>query len=396
MLNAEKIKKEFPILSKGMIYLDSAATSQKPYQVINAVKEYYEGYNANVHRGIYRIAAEATEKYEEAHRVVGRFINAFPNEIIFTKNTTESINLVAYSIGLGLKRGDEVVVSLMEHHSNFVPWQQICKITGAVFRVIPIDENGNLKNWERYITDKTKIVAVTHCSNVLGTINPIKEIVKKAHEKNAITVIDGAQSVPHFNVDVKDIGCDFLVFSGHKMLGPMGVGVLYGKKELLEKINPFIYGGDMISDVNLKETKWNELPWKFEAGTPNVEGTIGLIEAVNYLERIGMNNVYSHTQQLIDYATERLKEIKNIKIYGPKERNGLISFKLGRLHPHDLSAFLDELNIAVRGGHMCAQPLVNSLGETAIARVSFYVYNTKGDVDKLIDGLKKAKGAFKV
>ena len=396
MLNSEKIKKEFPILSKGLVYLDNAATSQKPYQVINAIKNYYENYNANVHRGVYQIAIEATEKYEEAHRVVGRFINALSNEIIFTKNTTEAINLVAYSLGLKLKKGDEIVTSLMEHHSNFVPWQQICKLTGATLKVIPVDKDGNLDNWERYINKNTKIVAITHASNVLGTVNPVKEIVKKAHEFNALVVVDGAQSVPHFTVDVKDLDCDFLAFSGHKMLGPMGIGVLYGKQEILKNMQPFIYGGDMIKDVKINETKWNDLPWKFEAGTPNVGGAIGLMEAVNYLTNIGMNNVYSHTQQLLKYALERLKEIPNLKVYGSKERNGLISFKLGRLHPHDMSAFLDELKIAIRGGHMCAQPLVNSLNEVAVARASFYVYNTKDDVDKFVNGLKKAKGVFKV
>ena len=396
MLNAEKIKKEFPILSKGLIYLDNAATSQKPYQVINAIKYYYENYNANVHRGVYRIAVEATEKYEEAHRVVANFIKAFPNEIIFTKNTTESINLVAYSLGLKLKKGDEVVISLMEHHSNFVPWQQICKLTGATLRIIPIDENGNLKDFEKYINKNTKIVSIAHVSNVLGTINPVKKIIKKAHEVNAIAIIDGAQSVPHFDVDVKDLDCDFLAFSGHKMLGPMGIGVLYGKQEILKEMQPFLYGGDMIKEVKIKDTKWNDLPWKFEAGTPNVSGAIGLMEAVNYLNKLGMNNVFSHTQQLVKYALERLSEIKNLKVYGPKDRVGLISFKLGRLHPHDMSAFLDELKIAIRGGHMCAQPLVNSMGEVAVARVSFYIYNTKEDVDKLVNGLKKVKGVFKV
>ncbi len=396
MLNAEKIKKEFPILSKGLIYLDNAATTQKPYQVINSMKDYYENYNANVHRGVYRIAVEATEKYEEAHRVIAKFINALPNEVIFTKNTTEAINLVAYSLGMKLKKGDEVVISLMEHHSNFVPWQQICKLTNAVLRIIPIDENGNLKDFEKHINKNTKIVSITHASNVLGTINPVKEIIKKAHEVNAIAIIDGAQSVPHFDVDVKDLDCDFLAFSGHKMLGPMGIGVLYGKQEILKEMKPFIYGGDMIKEVNINDTKFNEIPWKFEAGTPNVSGAIGLIEAVNYLKRLEMNNVFSHTQQLIKYFLETSSEITNLKAYGPKEKNGLVSFKLGRLHPHDMSAFLDELNIAIRGGHMCAQPLVNFLGEAAVARASFYVYNTKEDVDKLVKGLKKVKGVFKV
>ncbi|MBI4154886.1 cysteine desulfurase [Candidatus Woesearchaeota archaeon] len=396
MLNADKIKKDFPILKNLLVYLDNAATSQKPYQVINAIKDYYERYNANVHRGVYKIAVEATEKYEEAHRVVAKFINAFPNEIIFTRNTTESINLVAYSLGLKLKKDDEVVVSLMEHHSNFVPWQQICKITGAKFKVIPIDEKGNLKDYEKFITKNTKIVSITHASNVLGTINPIKEIINLAHKNGAIAIIDGAQSVPHFSVDVKDLDCDFLAFSGHKMLAPMGIGVLYGKQEILKSMGPFNYGGDMIREVKLNETKFNDLPWKFEAGTPNVEAAIGLVEAVKYLEKLGMNNIYSHTQYLTKYALFRLKEIPNIKVYGPEKRNCLISFKLGRLHPHDASAFLDELNIAIRGGHMCAQPLVNSLGEIAVARVSFYIYNTKEDVDKFVDGLKKAKGAFKV
>jgi len=396
MLNADKIKKDFPILKNRLVYLDNAATSQKPYQVINAIKDYYERYNANVHRGVYKIAVEATEKYEEAHSVVAKFINAFPNEIIFTRNTTESINLVAYSLGLKLKKDDEVVVSLMEHHSNFVPWQQICKLTGAKFKVIPIDEKGNLKDYERYITKNTKIVSITHASNVLGTINPIKEIINLAHENGAIAIIDGAQTVPHFSVDVKDLDCDFLAFSGHKMLAPMGIGVLYGKQEILKSMKPFNYGGDMIREVKINETIFNDLPWKFEAGTPNVEGAIGLMEAIKYLEKLGMNNVYAYVQYLTKYALERLKEIPNIKVYGPEKRNGLISFKLGRLHPHDASAFLDELNIAIRGGHMCAQPLVNSLGEIAVARVSFYIYNTKEDVDKFVDGLKKAKGAFKV
>lgn len=406
-LDPEIIKRDFPIFKrkihgKPLIYLDNAATTQKPRQVIEAIREFYENYNANVHRGVYRLSVEATEAYENARAKVARFINAKDSEIIFTRNTTEALNLVAYSWGLcNLKRGDRILLTEMEHHSNIVPWQLIAKHTGAVIDYIPFDEEGLLVKEEidRLLNLEPKIVSIIHVSNVLGTINNVKEIVEKAHKVGAITVVDAAQSVPHMPVDVKEIGCDFLAFSGHKALGPLGVGVLYGKRDLLEEMNPFLGGGDMISRVWLSGAEWNELPWKFEAGTSSVADAIGLGAAIDYLKSIGMDKVRAHEVKLTDYALKRLSEIPDIKIYGPREldkRGAVISFNLPGIHPHDLATILDEEGIAIRAGHHCAQPLVTKLGVAATARASFYIYNSESDIDALVEGLYKARRIFKL
>jgi cysteine desulfurase/selenocysteine lyase len=406
-VDPEIIKRDFPIFKrkihgKPLIYLDNAATTQKPRQVIEAIREFYENYNANVHRGVYRLSVEATEAYENARAKVARFINAKDSEIIFTKNATEALNLVAYSWGLSnLKKGDRILLTEMEHHSNIVPWQLIAKHTGAVIDYIPFDEEGLLVKEEidRLLNLEPKIVSITHVSNVLGTINNIKEIVEKAHKVGAITVVDAAQSVPHMPVDVKEIGCDFLAFSGHKALGPLGVGVLYGKRDLLEEMNPFLGGGDMISRVWLSGAEWNELPWKFEAGTSSVADAIGLGAAIDYLKSIGMDKVRAHEVKLTDYALKRLSEIPDIKIYGPRDldkRGAVISFNLPGIHPHDLATILDEEGIAIRAGHHCAQPLVTKLGVAATARASFYIYNSESDIDVLVEGLYKARRIFKL
>jgi cysteine desulfurase/selenocysteine lyase len=406
-LDPEIIKRDFPIFKrriygKPLIYLDNAATTQKPRQVIEAIREFYENYNANVHRGVYRLSVEATEAYENARAKVARFINAKDSEIIFTRNTTEALNLIAYSWGLcNLKRGDRILLTEMEHHSNIVPWQLIAKHTGAVIDYIPFNEEGLLVEEEvdKLLNLGPKIVSITHASNVLGTINNVKEIVEKAHKVGAITVVDAAQSVPHMPVHVKEIGCDFLAFSGHKALGPLGVGVLYGKRDLLEEMNPFLGGGDMISRVWLSGAEWNELPWKFEAGTSSVADAIGLGAAIDYLGSIGMDKVRAHEVKLTDYALRRLSEIPDIKIYGPRDlekRGAVLSFNIAGIHPHDLASILDEEGIAIRAGHHCAQPLVTKLGVEATARASFYIYNSESDVDALVEGLYKARRIFKL
>ena len=404
MLDVNKIKKDFPILNRKingnrLVYLDNSATTQKPIQVINAIKEYYENYNANVHRGIYKLSEEATYKYEEAHKKVGDFINADHNEIIFTKNTTESLNLLAYSLTSNLKEGDEIILTQMEHHSNLVPWQQIAKQKNLKLKFIEIDNEGKLKldQLNDLITKKTKIVSVTAMSNVLGTINNIEKIGKIVHDNDALFIVDGAQSVPHSITDVKKIDCDFLCFSSHKMLGPTGIGVLFGKKNLLESMKPFLYGGDMIKEVKFSDTEFNEIPWKFEAGTPNACDGVALGTAVDYLNEIGMQEIMKHEKELSKYALEKLSQIKSIKIYGPKsleDRNTVISFSLNNIHSHDISAMLDQYGIAIRGGHMCAMPLMSLLGVNGLSRASFYIYNDKEDVDILVESLKKVKGMF--
>ncbi len=404
MLDVNKIKKDFPILNRKingnrLVYLDNSATTQKPIQVINAIKEYYENYNANVHRGIYKLSEEATYKYEEAHKKVADFINADHNEIIFTKNTTESLNLLAYSLTSNLKEGDEIILTQMEHHSNLVPWQQIAKQKNLKLKFIEIDNEGKLKldQLNDLITKKTKIVSVTAMSNVLGTINNIEKIGKIVHDNDALFIVDGAQSVPHSITDVKKIDCDFLCFSSHKMLGPTGIGVLFGKKNLLESMKPFLYGGDMIKEVKFSDTEFNEIPWKFEAGTPNACDGVALGTAVDYLNEIGMQEIMKHEKELSKYALEKLSQIKSIKIYGPKsleDRNTVISFSLNNIHSHDISAMLDQYGIAIRGGHMCAMPLMSLLGVNGLSRASFYIYNDKEDVDILVESLKKVKGMF--
>lgn len=401
------IRDDFPIFKrlvngKKLIYFDSAATTQRPIQVISAVRDYYENKNANIHRAVHTLSYEATVLYENAHKKVAKFINARSmREIVFTRNATEAINLVAHGWGLwNLKKGDEVIISLMEHHSNIVPWQMLAKRIGIRLRFIPVYDNGDLilDEYRRMLSHKTKLVGITHCSNVLGTINPVKEIVAEAKKAGALTLVDAAQSVPHMPIDVQEIGCDFLVASGHKMLGPTGTGFLYGREELLEKMEPFNYGGDMIEKVTTEMATWNELPWKYEAGTPNISGGIGLGAAVDYLTEIGMENVFMHEIELTDYALNLLREIQGIKIYGHRDtenRLGVISFNIEGIHPHDIAGFLDEGGIAVRSGHHCAQPLMTRLGMDNAVRISFYIYNTTEEIDAFIILINKIKKLLK-
>jgi len=404
ILDIESIRKDFPILqrkvhNKPLVYLDNAATSQKPKQVIDAIDFYYKNYNANVHRSIHQLGEEATAKFEEAHQKIADFINADSYQnIVLTKNTTESLNLAAYSLTAGLKKDDEIVISQMEHHSNFVPWQQLAKQRNLKLKFIKIDEEGNLDedSIKENITKKTKIVSLTHVSNVLGTINPIEDIAKIAHENGALMVVDGAQSVPHMPVDVKKIDADFYAFSGHKMLGPTGVGVLYGKKELLERMQPFLYGGEMIREVMFDDTKFNELPWKFEAGTPNIVEGIGLGVAVDYLKKIGMEQIHERDKELVGYAMEKLKDINGITIYGPKERGAVVAFNVHNVHAHDVSQILDSEGVAIRAGHHCCMPLMSVLGVAATARASFYLYNTEQEIDTFINAIHKVKKIFGV
>ncbi|MEM1517808.1 MAG: cysteine desulfurase [Nitrososphaerota archaeon] len=407
MLDPRIIKNDFPILQrvidgKRLIYLDNAATTQKPMQVINAIKQYYENFNANVHRGVYELSIESTEIYENARKTVANFIGAKNwREIIFTRNTTEGINLVAYAYGLhNLKDGDKIVLTEMEHHSNIVPWQIISSVKKAKILHLPVTNDGYLMTdiLDKYLKD-AKIFALTHASNVLGTINPVKELIKVAKEYGATTIIDGAQSVPHFPVNVSDIGADFYAFSGHKMLGPLGVGVLYANRKMLEEMNPFLGGGEMIKEVSLERSVWNEVPWKFEAGTPSVADAIGLAEAVKYLNKIGMDNVRKHELELTSYAYQSLVKLPKIRLLGPinkNDRTGLISFTLADIHPHDLAEFLDKkYGIAIRAGHHCAMPIHTKFGLIASARISFYIYNTIEEIDVLVNGLRDALRVFK-
>ncbi len=399
MIDTKAIRKDFPILArkingKRLVYLDNAATTQKPRQVIDAIKEYYEKHNSNVHRAVHTLSGEATELYDKAHEKAASFINAEGcEEIVFTKNATESLNTVANHFAKTLRKGDEIVLSRMEHHSNLVPWQNAARISGARIKYADIDKTGELSigQIKELITKKTKVVAVTHASNVLGTINNAREIAEVAHDKGAVVAVDGAQSVPNMPVDVKKIGCDFLAFSAHKMLGPTGIGVLYGRKELLDKMEPLTFGGDMISEVTFESASWNELPWKFEAGTPNIAGAAGFSAAIDYLKKIGMDNVREHELQLTRYAMKRLSGVEGLEIYGPsaEKRTGVVSFNIKGAHPHDVSTILDGEGIAVRGGHHCAMPLMGLLGIQGSARASFYIYNTKDEIDSLILALSK-------
>jgi cysteine desulfurase/selenocysteine lyase len=404
-INAEAVRAEFPILSrqingKPLVYLDSAATSQKPDAVIEVMDDYYRRYNANPHRGVYTISEEATAAYEAARQRVASFINAAsPKEVVFTRNTTEAINLVRYSWGrANIRSGDRILLTEMEHHSNLVPWQLLAQEVGARLEFLCIDDEGLLllEGLERKL-EGVKLLAITHQSNTLGTINPIKPIAEAAHRAGALVLVDGAQAVPHMPVDVQDIGVDFYAFSGHKMCGPTGIGVLWARRALLEAMPPFLAGGDMIRRVHLTDASWNDLPWKFEAGTPSVAEGIGLGAAVDYLKKFGMDSVRAHERTLVDYAMEKLQDIPEITIYGPSDpelHGGSISFTLPNIHPHDLATLIDRDGIAVRAGHHCTQPLMDRLGVPATTRASFYIYNRPEDVDQLVTGIQKAQKVF--
>ena len=402
----EEIRDDFPVLrqkvhGKPLVYLDNAATSQKPRQVIEALNDYYARYNANVHRGLHALAERATKEYERAREKVAKFINAPETEsVIFTRGTTEAINLVAYSWARNhLKKGDEILTTFMEHHSNTVPWYQVCEQTGAVIKRIELNANGtlDLDDFDKLITERTKLVAVVHASNTLGTINPVRSIADAAHKKGVLVLVDGAQSVPHMAVDVQALDADFFAFSGHKMCGPTASGVLYGRRDLLEAMPPFMGGGEMIKEVWFDHAVYNDLPYKFEAGTPNIAESIGLGAAVDYLTRIGLDKIRQHEMEITRYALDRLKEFIEVKVYGPsdvEQRGGLVAFTFSDIHPHDLSTFLDQEGVAIRAGHHCTMPLHKKLGITATARASFYLYNTRAEVDALIEALRKAKKFF--
>ena len=403
MMNQNEIIKDFPLLQNRKIaYLDSGATTQKPMQVINAIDKFYENNNANPHRGAYSLSIEATEEYENTRIKIAKFINAkHREEIIFSKNATESLNLIAYSYGMdNLKKNDEIVISIMEHHSNLVPWQKVSKKTGAKLNYMYINDDFELSDEEieSKITDKTKVVGITHVSNVLGTINNVEKIIKYAHKKGAIVVVDASQSIPHMKIDVQKLDSDFLVFSGHKMLGPLGIGVLYGKRELLNKMNPFLMGGDMIEYVYEQDTTFAPLPNKFEAGTQNVEGVIGLGAAIDYIENIGYENIQKIEEEVVEYAREKLSELDFLTLYmTPNKENhsAVISFNIKGVHPHDVASILDSYGVCVRSGNHCAQPLLRFLGFDSTCRASFYFYNTREDVDKLVEALKKAYEMFR-
>ena len=408
MFDPKKIRNDFPVLNrkvrgKLLVYLDNAATTQKPISVIETEARYYEQFNSNIHRGIHTLSEESTQQYEEARKKVAQFIGApEPETIIFTRNATESINLVAYSWGRkNLKAGDEILLSAVEHHSNLVPWQLAAQATGAKLKFIPLTAQGEpdlaAVDREKLLNSKTKLVAVTAMSNVLGTIMPVVDIAKRAHAVGAKVLVDGAQSVPHLVTRVAELQCDFLAFSAHKMLGPTGVGVLYGRRELLEAMDPFLGGGDMILEVYRDHSNWNELPWKFEAGTPNVAGVIAFGAAIDYLNKLGMENIRQHEKDLTAYALEQLKKDPQIHFYGPMDperRGGVISFNYGTIHPHDIGTLLDQEGVAIRAGHHCCQPYMRDQGISGTARASFYIYNTKDDVDALVKALRKAATVF--
>jgi cysteine desulfurase/selenocysteine lyase len=413
MFDVNRVRADFPILEreihgKPLVYLDNAATSQKPEAVIASMSDYYRRYNANIHRGVHTLAEEATAAYEQARRKVGRFINAYrPSEVIFVRNTTEAINLVAMTWGrANVHEGDVVILTVMEHHSNLVPWQLLAESSGARLEFIGLDAAGRLVLEDlNALLDaygaRVKLVGISGMSNVLGTINPVYDIATRVHEAGALLLVDGAQSVPHLAVDVRAMEADFLAFSGHKMLGPTGIGVLWARREILQAMPPFLGGGDMIKSVHLRESEWNDVPHKFEAGTPNMAHAIGLGVAVDYLDSLGMENVQAHEQAMASYALERLPGVPNLHLYGPPavERGGVVTFNLMRngellIHPHDLASILDREGIAIRAGHHCAQPLMEHYGVPATARASFYVYNTEAEVDALVDALFKAQSIF--
>ncbi|MEC2342776.1 cysteine desulfurase [Paenibacillus barengoltzii] len=403
-MHAEELKKQFPILQQEinghpLVYLDSAASSQKPAVVIEALKHYYESDNANVHRGVHTLGSRATDAYENAREKVARFIGAARREeIIFTRGTTTSLNLVASSYGAAnVGEGDEIVITPMEHHSNLIPWQQLALKKKAVLKYIPLQPDGHidLADAEKTITPKTKIVATAYVSNVLGVVNPVKELAAIAHRNGAVMVVDGAQSTPHMKVNVQELDADFYAFSGHKMCAPTGIGVLYGKKHLLEAMEPIEYGGEMIDDVGLYESSWKELPWKFEGGTPIIAGAVGLAAAIDFLEGIGLEEIHRHEAKLATYAMNRLSEIEGLALYGPREREvGLITFNLQDIHPHDVATVLDASGIAIRAGHHCCQPLMRWLEASATARASLYLYNTEQDIDRLAEALIQTKEYF--
>lgn len=403
-IHLEDLKKDFPILDQKiheepLVYLDNAATTQKPQLVLDKLLSYYNQDNANVHRGVHTLAERATAAYEEVRQKVADFIHAASTkEVLFTRGTTTSLNWVARFAEEVLQEGDEVVVSILEHHSNLIPWQEACRKTGATLRYVYLkDGELDMEGLATIVNQKTRFVSIAHVSNVLGQVHPIKEIAQIAHQVGAYMVVDGAQSTPHMTIDVQELNCDFFAFSAHKMLGPTGVGVLYGKQELLEKMSPIEFGGEMIEFVREETATWKELPWKFEAGTPNIAGVIGLGAAIDYLQAVGMNRIAQHEKELIEYVFPKLQAIPGVILYGSQDltrRTGVISFNLENLHPHDLATALDYEGIAVRAGHHCAQPLISYLGVSAVARASFYLYNTKADCDKLVEALIKVKEYF--
>ena len=406
MISAEKIRQDFPILfqevnDEPLVYLDNAATTQKPKVVLDALKDYYEHENANVHRGVHTLAERATNSYEAAREKVRSFINASETaEVLFTRGTTTSLNWVARSFGEQfIHEGDEILISYMEHHSNVIPWQQLAKKTGASLKYIELTEEGflDMEKAKELISSNTKIVSIAHVSNVLGVINPVEELAQMIHEQGGILVVDGAQSTPHMAIDVQQIDCDFFAFSGHKMCGPTGIGVLYGKRKWLEQMEPVEFGGEMIDFVELYDSTWKELPWKFEAGTPNIAGAIALGYAIDYLKAIGMENTHHYEEELVAYVLPKLQQIEGLTIYGPQDpakRTGVIAFNLDGLHPHDVATALDMEGVAVRAGHHCAQPLLKCLQVAATARASFYFYNTKQDADRLVDAILATKEFF--
>jgi cysteine desulfurase / selenocysteine lyase len=408
IVNSYELRNDFPIFrkkinGKDLVYLDNASTTQKPYTVIDSITDFYSNYNSNIHRAVYQLAEEATKMYEQSREKIAKFINARPEEIIFTRNTTESINLIAHSWArLNLKRDDGVAITEIEHHSNIVPWQILSQEIGTRLEYVGIDENGflDLEHMIELISSKKiKLVSLSHMSNVLGTIVPIERIIRIAHENGIPVIVDGAQSVPHMPVNVKSMDCDFLVFSAHKMLGPTGVGVLYAKKEHLEKMKPFLGGGDMIKEVFKFHTDYNEVPYKFEAGTPNIADVVGFGAAIEYLEKIGMENIRKHEIYLTDYALESMLSLKYVTIYGPRdpnERGGVISFNIADIHPHDLATIMNDHGIAIRSGHHCAQVLMQRLDVPATSRASFYIYNTKEEIDSFVNAIKEAGRIFKI
>jgi cysteine desulfurase / selenocysteine lyase len=408
IVDSYALRNDFPIFKKKingkeLVYLDNASTTQKPYSVINSITDFYTNYNSNIHRAVYQLAEEATELYEQSRKKIANFINVRPEEIVFTRNTTESINLIAHSWARSnLKKDDGIALTEMEHHSNIVPWQILCQEIGTRLEYVGIDENGflDLEHMIELISSKkVKLVSLSHMSNVLGTIVPIERIIKIAHEHGIPVIVDGAQSVPHMPVNVKDMDCDFLVFSAHKMLGPTGVGVLYAKKEFLDNMRPFMGGGDMIKEVFKFHTNYNDVPYKFEAGTPNIADVVGFGAAIDYLEKIGMENIRRHEISLTEYALESILSLKYVTVYGPRDpkyRGGVISFNIADIHPHDLATIMNDYGIAIRSGHHCAQVLMQRLDVPATSRASFYIYNTKEEIDKFVNAIKEAGRIFKI